>query len=266
MEQLSRQYSVDEFQHERDKKLTLELLNSPNVQAIMDWMREQKIEAVYQYVYQSSYLRLTQGNAHRFLGILSEVCQLFGLKDIPPVYITREYDKTIHICGITEPFLLISSKYLERLEQSGERMLFGVLASQTAGIKANHHYGLALAWCLEVCSQKLPRPLTLGVDALVNDWKRCRFYTCDRAFLLATQDYQLALKSLFINILSEQALNRFGLGTRNDAYLPQLKRFKDQSNIDNILKAYNSVTSDTAWLPGRYEQLAKFRSSLEKGR
>lgn len=258
----SRQFLIEEYQHEQDRELISQLVNSSQAEAVMDFMRKNQIDGVYQYVYQSSYPRLTSASAPLIMDLWQKACGAFGLDKPPPIYVTRQYEKTVHICGVAQPFLLISSRYLERLEQSGEKMLFGILAAQAAGIRAGHHRGLVLAWALDTGAQWLPAPLTLGIEALVNNWKRCRLFTCDRAFLLATEDYPLALRSLFVHLLPGSLLDNFAFGTSNDAYLPQVSRFQGRSDVDLVLQAANSVTSDASWLPGRYEELAAFHKQM----
>ena len=122
---------------------------------------------------------------------------------------------------------MVSSDFLELTAEEDPRLLSGMIAGRIAGIRAGHGRGMMLFWILETLLGYLPIPafLVKGLEALVNEWNRCRYFTYDRAFLLAEGDYTLAQRSLFIQILPGEILDRFALEVRRTAIRPRRTDF-----------------------------------------
>lgn len=183
----SAHYKPEDYQCEDDRRLIHQIINLDVTEKLMNWIREQKIDEIYNSVYRSSFLALNDRLVPRFMEAVRNACEMFGVDVVPPVYLVRDFDDTVSICGITDPFLVISSRYLEVLQQETPELMFGVIAGQIAGIRVGHHRGLALTWLLDSLMNLLPipQPAVMALDGLLNDWKRCRMYTCDRAMYLA---------------------------------------------------------------------------------
>ena len=104
----------------------------------------------------------------------------------------------------------------------------------------------------------LPKAAVAALAGLLNDWKRCRMYTCDRAFLVLTGDYPLSIRSIFLNRLPREILDGFRFGTPGDLYREQMERFIHADGLDSLVNIYNSAATDQSWLPLRYQELEKF--------
>ncbi len=96
---------------------------------------------------------------------------------------------------------------------------------------------------------------------MINNWKRCRYFTSDRAFCLATKNRELTLRQVLINVVPQDILERIKTGSTQDAYITQAENFlntmnnnKTQAFIKQALSAY----SYKIWLPERYEEINKF--------
>lgn len=252
-------FSLELYQHKKDKQLFGSLVQMKIANELFDWCEENQLDRAYQYAYQASCLKITPSSVPEVYDLLEKACVEFELKKIPALYLSRNYDIKAEIIGIIEPGLIISEDYLNIISKES---LYGVISSMIAGIKAGHHRGLGLSWMIETCVGALPVPhvAVVPVKALLNDWKRCRWYTCDRAFLLATGDYQLTLKSLFDRAVPMHILDRFRLGAVEDAYLNQLQRFQEASSAEEIANVLHSAQSDETWLPLRYQELQAFYS------
>lgn len=255
---------LETYQHEKDKKLISDIMNHPLTGKIFQWIHDKNIDSVYMYVYQSSCVLLTEENSPKVIHMLKQACRRFGCVEVPDIYLIHDYNRTIEICGAGKPFLLISSRYLGILEGEGESMMSGVLSSQIAAICAGHHKGLFLLWALEIVLQQmsLPKSAVAALEMLLNDWRRCRIYTCDRAFLVATRDYQRSIRNIFIMLLPGDILDDFGFGTSKDCYREQMERFLSADGLDNLVNMYNSATSDQSWMPLRYKELEEFAKSV----
>lgn len=159
---------------------------------------------------------------------------------------------------------MVSSDFLELTAEEDPRLLSGMIAGRIAGIRAGHGKGMMLFWILETLLGYLPIPafLVKGLEALVNEWNRCRYFTYDRAFLLAEGDYALAQRSLFIQILPGEILDRFALGSPKDRYTPQADRFWEGLGAEGAIRTLNSLRMDDPWIPERYRELKKFRETM----
>ena len=253
-------YELKDYQSEDDSKLISEIVNHEAAIKLMNWLREQKIDEVYASVYRASFLQLNEKTAPRVMECVKNACRMFGLQEEPVVYVNRDFDGDITVGGISAPFVLISSRYLEKLEHEKPHLLPGVIAGQVAGIQAGHHRGLLLLWLLETAMSLLPIPraVMMTLEGLLNNWKRCRNYTCDRAAYLALGDYSMALECILLDRVPVHILDRMGLGTEQDVYQSQVEAFTESSGVDSLINVANSLLDDTDWLPVRCAKLAEF--------
>lgn len=254
---------LNDYLHPKDRQLFGQLLEQKAVTRLFDWCRKNCLDEAYQYAYQASCLRITEKTLPSVYRIIEKACREFGVK-IPKCYLSHNYDRKAELAGIFEPILIFSEEYIDR---AGSERLYGTVAGQAAGIAAGHYRGLGLEWIFEVCADLLPVPQAglTAVKALLNDWKRCRWFTCDRAFFLATKNYSLTLESLFDLNVPEEILSRFRLGTNRDGYQRQLLRYKEASAPAEIAGMIQSLQTDTAWIPERYTELQAFCSSRLEG-
>lgn len=248
------------YQLEEDQKLIEKIMNHELTQKVLDWVREQKIDEVYNVVYRSSFLKANARIAPLLMQQLEKACRIVGLQEIPDVYLVRDFEDTITIGGISSPFILLSSRYLETLEQEGELVMLGVLTGQVAGIMAGHHRGLLLSWILSTVSGLMGfnRVLMVSLDGLLNDWKRCRVYTCDRAMYLVMRNYPLTVRTIMGETVPAAILDKMNPGTEEDVYQSQVDTFMHNSQMDEFIKFANSAFSDTSWLPLRCYKLSEF--------
>ena len=100
-----------------------------------------------------------------------------------------------------------------------------------------------------------------ALNGLINDWKRCRLYTCDRAMYLAMNSYPLALRGVLLNAVPTHILDSMALGTPQDAYQGQVNTFMENGVLDGLINAANSFLTDTSWLPPRCKALEEFADS-----
>ncbi len=250
-------YKIEDFQHPRDSKLAKDILSSNTAAKALKEIHETNIEDAYIYLYQSSCPQLTEKTFPKLFNLLDKACQMFGLEKIPKVYVTRDYRETVSVRGMNEPFLVFSSEYLRKLD---DETLFGILAGQVAAIRCNHHTILCITWGIDFAAGFIPYS-DWATDPMINNWKRCRYFTYDRAFCLATKNRELSLRQVLINVVPQNILDRMKTGSVQDAYINQAKNFlstmstsKTQAFIKKALSAY----SYKIWLPERYEEINKF--------
>lgn len=258
---------LEAYQLEEDRTLIEKIMNHELTRQILDWTREQGIDSVYHTVYESSFLKANDQITPMLMEQLRKACAIVGLEEVPDVYLVRDFEDTVTIGGIGAPFLQMSSRYLQTLESEGEQMMLGVLTGQCAGIMAGHHRGLLLSWLLTMVSglMGLNRVVMASLDGLLNDWKRCRLYTCDRAMYLAMGDYPMAVRAILGGTVPAGILDRMAPGEEADAYQAQVDVFLNNSQMDEFINFANSVFSDISWLPLRCHKLSEFAGERGKG-
>lgn len=248
-------YSMKDFQHERDSEWASQILTNSVTNSILKFLKEKGLERVYTYLYESSCPRLTESSSPNLFESLKSVCELFGLEVLPKIFVTRNYRERVFLRGVNEPFIVFSSEYLKRLD---EDTLKGTLAGQVAGIRCKHHTIFYITWGLEFASSFAPIPFaTTIVSSFINEWKRNRWFTYDKAFALATNNRALSLQQVLINTVPANIIAQMNSGTRDDIFVAQANRFVEESTQARI-KDVVARFSEKDWLPERYIELQKF--------
>ena len=97
---------LEAYQLEEDQKLIEKIMNHELTQKLLDWVRDQKIDEVYNTVYRSSFLKANEQITPMLIRQLKKACEIVGLQEIPDVYLLRDFEDTITIGGVSSPFLL----------------------------------------------------------------------------------------------------------------------------------------------------------------
>lgn len=253
-------YDIQDFQHPDDSSKAKDIFLNSATKTVLDKLKQLNIENIYSYLYAASCPQLTKKNLPELYENLSRACEMFGLEKIPKVLVTRNYREMVSVCGVNEPFIVFSSTYLKKLSPE---MLFGILAGQVAAIRCEHHKLLYIMWGFQFFSSQIPG-VSFVVEPLVNSWKRCRFFTYDRAFALATKNYPLSLKQILINVVPKIILDKMKFGTNQDDFAEQVENFlygmdKTQTGVKQITQ----WISEKDWLPVRYAEVKKFFDEKE---
>ena len=248
-------YTIEEFQHERDSSAASSILNHSVATQILNTLQNTGLENVYTYLYESSCPQLTEKNAPRLFQNLEHACELFGLKKRPKIFIMRNYREMVSLRGVSNPFIIFSSEYLKKLDNE---TLLGILSGQIAGIRCQHHTLFYLMWGLDFASAFIPAG-SLIIAPFINEWKRNRFFTYDKAFALATKNRTLSLRQVLINSVPRNILDKMNSGTEQDIFIAQANRFVNEMNTNQArIKDVVSRFSEKDWLPERYTELKKF--------
>lgn len=231
------------------------IFNNVAAQSVLRKLRELNFEKVYTYLYAASCPLLTEKTSPAIYRNLKRACEMFGLDKVPKVFVTRNYQETVSAVGVSDPFILFSSEYLRKLD---DETLFGLLAGRVAAIRCEHHRILYMAWALEFAASQLPGG-ALAVAPLINNWKRSRYFTYDRAFALATKSRALTLKQLLINVVPQTILDKMEPGTERDTFKAQVDFFiNGMSKVQTGIRTAVETFSEKDWLPLRYDEVTKF--------
>ena len=252
-------YDIEDFRHPEDSGIAQKIFVNAATQPILDKLKTLNIENVYSYLYAASCPQLTEKTAPELHKNLTRACEMFGLQKHPKIYVTRNYREMVFVCGVNEPFIVFSSTYLKKFDPE---TLFGILAGQVAAIRCEHHKLLYIMWGLEYASSIISSVIpggSLVFGALVNSWKRCRFFTYDRAFVLATHNRALSLKQILINVVPKKHLDEMKFGTEQDDFSQQVEDFVNgMGKTHQAVRTITQWISEKDWLPVRYEEVQNF--------
>lgn len=247
-------YRPEEFQHERDSSTASSIFNNRFTAQILNALHNTGLERTYTYLYEASCPQLTEKTAPKLFRSLGRACEMFGLKTRPKVFVTRNYRERVFLRGVNNPLIIFSSEYLKKLD---DESLFGVLAGQVAGIRCQHHTIFYITWGLEFASSFIPGG-SIAVAPFINEWMRCRYFTYDRAFALATGNRELSLRQVLLNVVPKNILDKMALGTARDAFIKQANNFVNMTDRQENIRSVVSKFSDKDWLPERFVELQKF--------
>lgn len=245
------------FQHEKDQKAVSDIISNPEVTGIFEALENAKVDEVYHAAYAMSCIRITEKNAPEIRQMLEKSAALFSLEEVPDMYIVKEYSERLEPVGINHPFIVISSRYLEILCQKDKSLLYGVIASQAAAIRLNHHRAAILFNLVMNGLQyvNIPKVILMSLSAALNEWNKCRYLTYDRVVYLTTGDLALARENLMLHILPEDMLSKMNFDQGYSEYKEQYENFWGDSLVENLFQRANSMRYDTAWIPERYREL-----------
>lgn len=252
---VKKQYKTEDYQHENDRIVIEKIIKSPVIDTLIRFLEENKIERVYQTVYETSCLEITAKMSPEIAQMVQSACRMFGLDEQPKVYLTRDYNEGISVGGASKPFILISSNYIKR---AGKEILAAGIASAVAAICAGHHRVAFLLWAVDEIADAIPGKVKTVLMGALNEWSHVRIYTVDRAFYLAARDYGLSLEQIFVQLLPEEYRKNFRFGSKEDAYLEQKKDFMNANGFGSMIQMMKSLSTEEAWIPLRCEELKKF--------
>lgn len=250
-------YDIKDFQHELDSRAASAIFSNSVTKSVLRQLQKTNLESIYEYMYASSCPQLSEKSAPKLHRQLVAAYELFGLRKIPKIFVTRKYDEMVTAIGVNDPIIVFSTEYLRKLE--GETR-FGILSGQIAAIRSEHHRIGYLMWALRFAASLIPIPgVSLTVEPLINEWIRNRHFTYDRAFALATKSRTLSLRQILLNVVPRSELDKMACGTKRDAFEAQAKNFvSGMSNVQNGVRTAVQMFTDKDWLPLRYHEVNKF--------
>ncbi len=250
-------YKPKDYQHPRDRALLGQLLEMHAVGQLFDWCRKNQADRALVYAYRASCPEINAATLPAVYDMVLRACEMFETEAPPLCFLTHDYDARVTAAGLFSPILLLSDTYIQRAD---EACLYGAIAGQVGGIALGHQRGIGLTWLFDNISGLLPIPgvAVKAAEVLLNQWKRWRWFSCDRACLLATGSEEATLRTLFDLSVPEDILHRMRLGTPNDDYIAQYHMFTDASAASELVTMLNSMQSDTPWTPERYRELRSF--------
>lgn len=249
-------FSEDVFIDSRDKAAMDALYNNDASKTILKFISDNGLEGIYEYIYKSSYARLTENTSPVIFECLKTSCEMFALDSIPEIYAEFSYENTASLGGMNKPFITLNTEYIRTVDK---KTLLGIIASKTAEIKAGHAQVRFMMWVLEMVGQYIPALLSKILTAALDECEKNMVYTSDRAFYLATRNYGLTVQQMFGNKISKEMADRFCItDNKCGEYCFQYDDFFEYKNNHSELHMLQSILSSQPFIPVRIERLNAF--------
>lgn len=240
------------FVHPLDKSLSEKIFRTDTFRKLLDKIHEDDPDAVCDYVYSASLPEIADSSIKQMARV---ACDEFGIAPVK-LYLKRSYDFEVECAGYRRPIVILPAALLERDDRE---IIQGRLFAVTGAVAANHHKLAFLIWAAENLGGVADFPI-LGevVKGFFYEWSRARQFTCDRAFLSATENFPLTLKNILYGNVPFEVLENFRFGGDDDDFLEQTRRYLRNDNPAQMLGKAFGFFSDFAWLPRRYEEVRNF--------
>lgn len=236
-----------------DKALFDTIMNNSLIKAFLAEVFEKRLDQINKYVYSSSLVQL--GENSLAVQALKRGCALFGVRKIPTVYRFRSYQFDVDCVGFDEPVILVPDMLLE---QSDSRYLEGRMMACAASICASHHKLQFLNWILDNSNGIIPIPFaSTAIRTLLHQWRRAQAFTCDNAFLAATNDYELAKNNILFGQVPESIFEEMSKSD-HDPFENQVEDFFAMDGAADVISMAQALLSREIWLPERYKRLENY--------
>lgn len=244
---------IGAYMHPEESILVDKIYHFAGVKQILDIIVDENLDDINRFIYSASSLQLPE--SHKAVRYLKEGCALFGVDTVPPVYLKRSYYADISCMGYSTPVIVVPDVLVDK---APDVLLRGRMMAAAASVKAEHQKLSFLIWFIDNFKGIIRIPGAGAIlDALLYEWVRTQEYTLDRAFYLATEDPELALKNILYGEIPDAILNNFKFGP-NGTFDRQVEAFQKSTGITGTASKVISYLQKETWIPERYSELKKY--------
>lgn len=252
--------NVKDFQHPADRKSVAAVMAVPGLNKILEFISQNSLERTYGFVNSSSRLKITPAMSPKLHEMITEAAEMYGETYIPEIYLERNYNYLINLDGMTKPYIVLADTWLEEVD---DKMLFAVFSAQIAGIQAKHATIEFVDNIVKFTRGLLPFGVDAALEFAINDWKRNRIYTVDRAILLAEEDFGRAAKHILFGDVPADIIDTLDLEKPGNPYQQQALEFLQRGGVEGGIQKLETVLSGSQWLASRYIELYNWYFSGE---
>ncbi len=188
--------TAQEFEHPFDKAALEALKKTPGLDSFLKWLWKNGIEKTKQYLYLSSYIKVTKENLPDIYSIFAETKEILDATENVTLYISSDSDANAYTIGAVNHIIVLNRGLLDIC--SGPQLQY-IIGHEMGHIKARHVlYNDAAGYIVsaaEYLSNKtfgLSGLVSVGLQMSMLHWSRMSEFTADRAGLLACQDFKVA--------------------------------------------------------------------------
>lgn len=253
--------SFNDFIHPLDRSLSSKIMTFPVISRILDIVFDEKLDSVNQYLYHTSCIMLPDN--HSAVLALRNGERFFNINQNLQVYTFHSYDFDIKIIGYHHPVVLVPSRLLE---ENNAFLLEERIASAVAAVIAGHNKLDFLLWIYDNFSGIISLPvLSTALIGLINEWRRSRQYTIDRAFLLYTKNYVLSKMNILYGNIPYSIFKNFDF-KYDDSFQSQVNEFFIKDGALDLTAYLHSILQNEVWFPSRYKELSDYyKEELRSG-
>lgn len=248
--------SPSRFQYPADKTVTEKILKLPAFKSAMQFVSKNSIERELSILYHSSLAQITREASPMIHQMVDEAMEMFGIEVRPEVFLQRAYPMTMQIQGAERPMIIISSQLLERVS---EECLWGMLASQVAGIGTGFCEIKFIQWLCSSSAGIIPDSIALPLRGLFSVWHKTAEYTFDRANLIAAEDFNVTMQAVLLGEAPPEVLRTIPFADPNCEYMKQCREYLQNENfLLDKMRDFHVLTSETLAYAARYMSLFQF--------
>ncbi len=247
------------YQHPADRAASDAVKKSEAFRRALGYISKIGVEKQMQGLYRACYAQVTPSVSPAIHEMLREAQEMFDVPVVPEVFLVRQYPMQVLLTGVRQPVLTIST---ELLRQMDEDMLWGLLASEMAGIKAGFGEIKLIEWLCSTAGALLPVGMAAPLAVLLQNWHRYAQYTFDRSTLIATGDFNKCMTFILLGEAPAGVLGNINFLDPNNPYMRQSRAFLEEPDlVANTVRRTNAVLTGTAFYAARYMELFRFYQS-----
>jgi Zn-dependent protease with chaperone function len=254
------------YEHPSDAAALDALTNTGGFDVLLRKLNAWGFERVLRVYYTGSHLRVTADNYPELFGVLRTAVERLDLPESPDLYLRVAPTIEAVTAGVERPILILSTAAVDLL--TDEELLF-VLAREVGHIKSGHVLYHQLGDGLPVISRVvgattlgLSELLTMGLEVALTYWKQTAAFTADRAGLLATQDVEVAFRTM---MKIAGLPTKYYPHTNTEDFLQQAREFEsmDGDRVIKLVKWAASSANPQPWMVVRAQQLLQWIDSKQ---
>ena len=250
---------AEDYEHPLDRQALNALEGTPGLEMAIRKFNQYGVERILRAQYAGSYLQVTSKTPGGLLAILEEVCQAIHMPQVPGLYVCQGYEIGAYVVGSENPMIVLNSGTVTKLTR--QELMF-VLGHEVGHIKSQHIvYQVLAEEILPVISGLLSKA-TLGFGDILStpiqlalySWYRKSELTCDRAGLLAAQDFDAVVTAMMkMAGAPESCYDQLD----PQQFLEQARSYQalDEQALDNIAKRIGVMTRTHPWTVLRCAEL-----------
>ena len=234
----------------------------PGLSKLLGFITKYSVEKVYDMLFSSSFVKLTDETAPKIYGFYQKACDRFGLEKVPDIYVMRGYQYETTVFGIDSPKVLINSSVLNDIP---EDLIEIFVSSDIAGIKAGHGKLNMLLRMMSTFGDMLPIPKEVITVPLML-WSKQKYYTYDRARMLYSDNFEAVTKLIGYG----EAPLEIALETSIDDRIEQGREFLEIGGMQGLAKTTMTLSETKPWNTMRVVELnnwvesGMYRNALEE--
>ena len=247
------------YQHPADRTASDAVRKSEAFQKSLGLISRFGIEKEIHGLYRACCAQITPSVSPAIHEMLKEAQEMFDVPVIPDIFLERTYQMRVLLTGVERPVVTVSS---ELLRQMDEPMLWGLMASEMAAVKAGFGEIKLIEWLCSTAGPLLPAGIAASLKVLLKNWHRYAQYTYDRTTLIAGGDFNRAVRFMLLGEAPAGVLDKMDFLDPNNRYMKQCRSFLSEKDlVANTVRGAGAVLSGGDFYASRYMELFRFYHS-----